>query len=107
MMILQLTPCYSSLAHCVSLADEAPARTAATQEREAESQQEGAQAGAEAEKKEAPKSAKEEMRENEIKARWGLAFVTVIIIFSVAFVKATSYIKEAVPKELEEVSFIT
>jgi hypothetical protein len=97
----------SSLAHHTTnfLADEVPARTVATQEREAESQQEGAKAGAEAEKKEAPKSDKEETRENEIKARWGLAFVTVIIIFSVAFVKATNYIKEAVPKELEEVSF--
>lgn len=45
----------------------------------------------------------EEMEENAIKARWGFAFVTIIIIFSVAFVQAAAYIKKAVPEELEEV----
>ena len=45
----------------------------------------------------------EEMMENAIKARWGFAFVTIIIIFSVAFVKGSEAVREAVPEELEEV----
>jgi len=44
-----------------------------------------------------------EMEEMAIKARWGFAFVTIIIIFSVAFVKGSEFVKHAVPEELEEV----
>jgi len=57
----------------------------------------------EEEKERAREEEEEEMMENAIKARWGFAFVTIIIIFSVAFVKGSEAIREAVPEELEEV----
>jgi hypothetical protein len=93
------------LGYAPTTADEPGARQAASAARQEESNSETPKADDddEGEGGEGGKTLEERMRENEIKARWGLAFVTVIIIFSVAFVKATNYIKEAVPKELEEV----
>ena len=44
-----------------------------------------------------------EESEEAILVRWGFAFVTIIIVFSVTFEMSVEYIKEAVPEELEEV----
>lgn len=43
------------------------------------------------------------LEEEEIKAKWGMLFVTIIIVLSIAFEKGTDYIREATPEELREV----
>jgi hypothetical protein len=48
-------------------------------------------------------SHKETHSEAAIKAQWGILFVTIIIVLSIAFEKGTDYIREATPEELREV----
>ena len=53
-----------------------------------------------------PESHEDDPKQNdeEIKAKWGMLFVTIIIVLSIAFEKGTDYIREATPEELSEAS---
>lgn len=66
-------------------------------------EEEGEEHGEGGEGGEEEKSEKEEETEEETLVRWGFFFVTIIIVFSVSFEMAVEYIKEAVPKEMQEV----
>mmetsp|Transcript_7591 Transcript_7591/g.17832 ORF Transcript_7591/g.17832 Transcript_7591/m.17832 type:complete len:743 (-) Transcript_7591:95-2323(-) len=83
------------------LAEGAPKEEGKKEEGKKEESGEHKEEGKEGEEGEG--SSEEELEEMAIKARWGFAFVTIIIIFSVAFVKGSEFVKHAVPEELEEV----